>query len=339
MRPIEHYFRFLTDFGQPKYRATQIIEAVCKKGIIDYDNIKVLPLNLRQELKKKLPLLSLKPKKSVISQDGKTEKILFSLSDGLTIEAVLMEFEDGRHSICLSCQTGCVLGCRFCATGTLVKMRSLEAEEIFDQVVFLNSRLKAKDASLEITNIVYMGMGEPFNNYQNVIDSIRMLCSSKYFGFSPRRITISTAGIIPGIERLALEQLPVNLAVSLHAADQQLRCQIMPIAKAYPLESLLSAVKKYSQATGRRVSFEYIMLKNVNDSGRDAEKLASIAKDKLLHVNLIPYNDTGLNSLGGSDLSRIRSFKLALQKKGVNVTVRTSLGGDIAAACGQLANI
>ena len=215
------------------YRINQLFEAIYQKGLINYEQIRVLPKDLRQELSKKIPILSITPLKTQCSSDGKTEKVLFELQSKDQIEAVLMRFQDGRNSICISCQAGCSMGCVFCATGKLKLTHSLNAEEITDQVLYFLAKLKSTQET--VTNIVFMGMGEPFNNYDEVIKAIKIFTSAEYFNFSARRITISTCGLVDGIRKISDEGIPVNLAISLHAPNQELRAKIMPIAKAFPL--------------------------------------------------------------------------------------------------------
>jgi 23S rRNA (adenine2503-C2)-methyltransferase len=340
MKNFAQFSEFFRQKGIPVYRVKQIFNSVISLGKIDYGQMTDLPVQLRNQLSEHFPLLSLVSKSVARSSDGKTIKVLFELTDGQLIEAVLLLFNDGRNSICVSSQSGCSMGCSFCATGTIKKFRNLTAEEIFDQVVFLNSLLKSESTrhNDQISNIVFMGMGEPLQNYDHVMDAIRTLCDKDSFGFSPRRITISTCGLPEQIKRLAEESIPLNLAVSLHAPNQQLREKLMPIARVHHLDDLFSSIKAYFLSTGRRVSLEYVMLKGVNDSPAQAQELSVLGKGKMLHVNLIPYNATPQNALSGSDRKTIEAFKIVLQKNGVNATVRTSLGGDIAAACGQLAN-
>ena len=336
MQSRETIQNLFQELNLPLFRLKQLYEAVYKQGIVDYDQMTVLPLTLRQTLSRKLRVLCLTPVKTQKSVDGMTEKVLFELISKDRIETVLMRFMDGRNSVCISCQAGCAMGCMFCATGKLKLTHNLTAEEIVDQVLYFHAQLKKEDQN--ITNIVFMGMGEPFANYDNVMKAIAVLTSPDYFHFSPRRITISTCGIIPGIHKLLNEPYPVNLAISLHAPTQGLREKIMPIAKAWPLDQLLDAVRQYFHKTHRRVSFEYILLKGINDSPHHAEELAEISDDKMIHVNLIPYNNIDIEGISGSEKKTVLAFKNSLQKRGVNATVRVTMGQDISAACGQLAN-
>lgn len=320
----------------PAYRSSQIMRAVYCEGTLNFNEITTLSVKLRKILEENIKILSISPEKILKSKDAKTEKALFRLSDGNKIESVLMRFNDGRNSVCVSSQAGCRLGCKFCATGAAGFGRDLTAEEIADQALFC-STLLVKEKK-HITNIVYMGMGEPFMNYDNVISSVKMLNDKEALNIGARNITISTSGICDGIEKLAAEGLQVNLAVSLHAPNQSIRETIMPVAKLFPLDKLMSSIKKYIQKTKRRVSYEYVMLKGINDAPEHAKELAGLLKGQLCHINLIPYNITGINGISGSEKKDIFAFAGILKYAGLPVTVRVSLGQDIAAACGQLAN-
>lgn len=320
----------------PAYRLKQLLNAVFKQGISDYDQITTFPKHLRDLLKSELPIFSLKPVLHVVSQKKDTEKALFEIAGGLRIEAVLMKYQDGRNSVCISSQAGCQMGCKFCATGTMKFGRNLTYEEIFDQVFYFHCRLK--QIGERVSNIVFMGMGEPFMNYDNVLEATRLLNNPDYLGIAARRITISTSGLVDGINKLAEEPMQVNLALSLHAPTQDLREKIMPIAKRWKIDELLDAINNYSAKTHRRVSYEYVMLKGINDSAEIATQLAKISKDKLKHINIIPYNATDIANISGSDRQTILNFQKILQNEGISATVRVTMGEDIAAACGQLAN-
>ncbi len=320
----------------PRYRAIQVIHAVCKEGKTSYATITTLPLELQRELETEVPILSLKQVRQVASKDGSTIKTLFELHDGLKIEAVLMHFKDGRHTVCISSQAGCQLGCKFCATGTMRFGRNLTYEEISDQVLFYAQQLHHQDQ--RISNIVLMGMGEPFMNYDNVLKALRVINDPDGMNIGARNITVSTSGICEGIEKLINEDLQVNLAVSLHAPNQELRKKIMPIANKYSLEQLMTAIKNYQDKTHRRISYEYVMLKGINDSEEVAHQLGKLIQGQLCHVNLIPYNATGIINIEGSIPEQIRKFRDIVKEYGVPVTIRVTLGQDIQAACGQLAN-
>ncbi len=271
--------------------------------------------------------------KMFFSKDKRTIKALINLKDGLKIESVLMKHKDKRNTVCVSSQIGCELGCLFCATGKMGFKRNLEADEIIEQVVLFARYLEKKKQ--RITNIVFMGMGEPFLNYDNVIESIKVLNDKQGFNLGARSFSISTAGIIDGINKLADEKLQINLAISLHAPDDKLRLKIMPMNKNYPLFKILKSVDNYILKTKRKVMFEYLMIDNVNDKDEHAEKLARLMKKPLYFVNLISYNPTG--DFRPSSKQRIKKFREVLEKKGVQVGQRYSFGQDIKAACGQLA--
>ncbi len=321
--------------GMPKFRASQILNAVYKEGKIDYSEMTTIPVTDRKILSEACPILCLKPERTLYSSDKNTLKILFALPDGGKIETVLMRFRDGRNSVCVSSQIGCQMGCAFCGTGKMKFVRNLTPEEIADQVLYCSHLLSKSSA--KVTNVIYMGMGEPFMNYENVISSVKTLNDKKCLNIGIRSITLSTCGIIDGIDKLAESGLQVNLAISLHAAEQELREKIMPIAKKYSLSDLMIAVNNYIFKTNRRVTYEYVMLKDVNDGEDDAHMLATLLKGQLCHINLIPYNATDASGFVSSLDSRISAFTRILRKAQIPVTVRVSLGQEIMAACGQLA--
>ena len=316
---------------QPDYRLRQAKRLVFLDLIDGWMKATTMPLALREELSKKCDL-DIKAK-VFTSKDKKTVKALIDLSNGFKIESVLMKHKDKRNTICVSSQVGCALGCVFCATGKMGFKRNLKVHEITNQVLFFARYLKKKKE--KITNIVFMGMGEPFLNYDNIIESIRVLNDRDGFNLGARHFSISTVGIIDGIKKLSNENLEINLAVSLHAADNTLRSKIVPANKTYPLSRILRAIDNYIIKTGRKVMFEYIMIKDVNDKDKHAEQLARIMKKPLYLVNLIAYNPTG--TFKPSSSKRIKKFKEILEQKGINVTQRYSFGHDIKAACGQLA--
>jgi 23S rRNA (adenine2503-C2)-methyltransferase len=320
----------------PAFRAKQVFHGIFKEGKSSYGEMTTLPKKEMDILTNSLPILCLHKVNHIFSKDRKTEKVLFELKDGNCIESVLMQFEDGRKSVCVSTQIGCQMGCTFCATGKMKFGRNLTAEEIADQVLFFAMPIIKKGGN--ITNVVYMGMGEPFMNYDNVIKSVQMLNDKNALNIGVRNITISTCGVCEGIDSLADSGLQVNLAISLHAPNQELRAKIMPIARKYNLDQLMESIKKYIDKTNRRVTYEYIMLKNINDSEENAKELTGLLKGQLCHINLIPYNATGRIEISRSDKERIGTFKDIILKSHIPVTVRVSLGQDIMAACGQLAN-
>ncbi len=319
--------------NEPPYRMRQVNKFLFQGLIDNWSEATILPLTLRSKLKEKCPLEI--PAQTFVSNDGNTIKALITLTDGLKIETVLMHDENrrGSNTICVSSQIGCALGCRFCATGKMGFRRNLDYLEIIEEVLFFARYLKK--LSRKISNIVFMGMGEPFLNYENVIKAIKILNDKDCLNIGARRFSISTIGIVEGIEKLAQEKLQVNLSVSLNAPDDMLRSKIMPINKKYPIGKILKAVDSYIQKTRRRVMFEYVMMKDLNDSDECAEKLVRLVKKKLCFVNLIPYNPTGTFERPLSN--RIKKFREILERAGVTVTQRYRFGGDIKAACGQLA--
>jgi 23S rRNA (adenine2503-C2)-methyltransferase len=319
---------------QPAYRLRQVKKFIFQDLLDDWSEATSLPLTLRSKLKEECPLEI--PAETFVSKDGDTIKALITLTDGLKVETVLMRDKKNRRSntICVSSQVGCPLDCCFCATGKMGFERNLNYLEIIGQVLFFARYLKK--LSQKVTNIVFMGMGEPFLNYENVIEAIKIINDKNGFNLGARRISVSTVGIVEGIEKLAEEKLQINLAISLNAPEEALRSKVMPINKKYPIGQILKAVDNYIQKTHRRVMFEYVMMKDLNDSDECAEKLVRLVKKRLCFVNLIPYNPTGKYERSLSN--RIRKFKEILEKGGVSVTQRHRFGVDIKAACGQLAS-
>jgi len=316
---------------QKPYRRKQSLKAVFVDLIDDWQQATTLSVDLREQLNEECSLDI--NAQMFESKDGHTVKALLILEDGKKIETVLMQHKDDRNTVCVSSQVGCPMGCLFCATGQMGFTRDLTVDEIIAQVILFARYLKKQ--SKKITNVVYMGMGEPFLNYDNVIESIRILNSPEGFELGARKIAVSTVGIISAINKFAEEDWQVNLAISLHAPNSGLRSKLMPANLAHPLDKLLSAVDRYIEKTSRRVMFEYLMIKGVNDSPQHAKELAGILNKPLYLVNLIRYNDTGKYS--SSDTDTINQFMKVLQHAGVPVTQRYSYGQDINAACGQLA--
>jgi 23S rRNA (adenine2503-C2)-methyltransferase len=322
----------LENLGEPKFRFSQIYRAIFIDLIDSFDQITTLPKDLRKKLALKFLVSSVSSEKVQKLKDQKVEKVLFKLSDGNKIESVLIS-EGPRNTVCVSSQVGCAFACKFCATGLLGFKRNLLAQEIYDQVLHFARLLKKKNK--KITNIVFMGMGEPFLNYDEVMRAIRVLNDKDGFNLGQRHFSISTVGIIPGIKKFIKEGGEVNLAVSLHAADNKLRSKLLPINKKYPIEKLISVCRDYVNRARRKIFFEYVMLKDVNDLRLQAQKLASLLSHPLFHVNLIRYNLTGTQFFPSLDKT-IFNFQKELQKNRIHCTVRKSAGGDIWAACGQL---
>ena len=319
--------------NEPKYRIKQAKEAVFKNLITDWNKATFLPLALREKLNKECPLEI--NAETLISKTKDSIKARITLKDGLLIETVLMRHKDGRNTVCVSSQVGCPLGCQFCATGKMGYKRNLSSAEIIEQVLFFSRYLKK--GGKKVTNVTFMGMGEPFLNYENVIKSIRFLNSKEGMGIGARNISISTAGIIEGIEKFAKEGIQVNLAISLHAPDNELRSKLMPINRKYHLERILATVNEYIKKTKRQVMFEYLLIKDVNDTDACARELARIMKHPLYYVNLILYNETGGNNFKPSNADRVKKFKEILKKNKIVFSQRFRFGEDIKAACGQFA--
>ncbi len=323
--------------GEPKFRAKQVHEWLWKKGVHSFEEMTNLSKKLRQYLSENYTINAIAEDKVQHSADG-TIKSRFRLHDGHLIESVLIPVpEDRRFTACVSCQVGCSLSCKFCATGRMKRLRNLDAAEIYDQVVLVN-RQSEETFGHPLTNIVYMGMGEPLLAYKNVMDSIEKLTSPEGLNMSPRRITVSTAGIAKMIRRLADEEVKFNLALSLHAADDPKRNQIMPINEQNNLEALIEALTYFYRKTRNRISYEYIAFQNFNDSLEDAAGLAALCKHFPVRVNIIEYNPIDGAPFLKSAEHRIDDFARYLREQGVMVTVRRSRGKDIDAACGQLAN-
>lgn len=322
--------------SEPKYRLKQAKEAVFKNFISDWNEATFFNKNLREKLNKECPL-EIKAETIVSKKKEESIKAKIKLSDGLEVESVLMRHEDGRNTVCVSSQVGCPMNCAFCATGKMGFIRNLSAEEILEQVIFFERYIKKNhpEQSRRVTNVTFMGMGEPFLNYDNVMSAIRVLNNKDYFNISARSISVSTSGIIPGIEKFANEGLQLNLAISLHAPNSKLRSELMPVNKTFPMEKVLQAVDKYIKKTKRKAMFEYVLIKGINDSDGCAKELAKLMKKKLYFVNLILYNRTG--SFEPSRTKRVEAFKNMLKKEKVNFVQRYRFGDDIKAACGQFA--
>lgn len=324
--------------GHKKFRYAQIENAIYKNFITDFSTIETLPKDIRELLVENCYYNSLTIHSEITSEDGQTTKFLFKTHDDKMIEAVIMRHLSGRNTLCVSCQAGCPMACSFCATGKLWLIRNLEFYEIIDQLMIANLLLLKEDK--KIRNIVYMGMGEPFLNYDNVAESIRIASTQKKLDLSSRRVTISTCGIVPGILRLAEDYPQVSLAISLHAPNDEARKRIMPVENTYPIDKLMEALDVYVEKTNKRVFYEYIMIAWVTDRPEFAHELANLMKWRLAHVNFIPYNPgEGIMGNGYQPTSKImiKKFQDTLEKAGIPSTVRHTMGDDIDAACGQLA--
>lgn len=327
---LEEFKEELKKDSEPSYRAEQIFSWIYKRRAEDFDMMNNLPRSLRDKLFQSYYIGAITPLKSLKSIDG-TEKFLFKLIDGNLIESVLI-YSWNRKTLCVSTQAGCKFACSFCASGINGFKRDLTVSEILSQILSVERKLKQR-----ITNFVFMGMGEPLDNYDNVSKAIKIMNSKKAMGIAARRITVSTAGVIPGIEKFKKLGLQVNLSISLHAANNELRDKLMPINKKYPMDEVLKACEDYINNGGRMITFEYILIKGANDSQKDADALAHIARKLKAKVNLIPYSEMPHFEFKSPVEKDIESFKNQLVKRGINVTVRDSKGKDIMAACGQLA--
>ncbi len=335
-------------WGEPRFRAEQVWGWLYRSLVDDVDKMRNLPRRLRERLTAETVLDLLAPLAEQESPSGQTRKVLFRLSDGNTLESVLMLYEE-RRTACISSQVGCSMACAFCATGQGGLARNLTSGEIVAQVLYFARGLRAveieraaaaRDYALlqeqHVTNVVFMGMGEPLANYAATWKAIETLCDERGYNLGARRITLSTVGLVPGIRRLAGEGLPVNLAVSLHAADDELRNRLVPVNRRYPLQELLAAIRDYAAKTGRRVTVEYALIDGVNDSVEQARRLGALLQGLLCHVNLIPLNPTPGVALQPSSRQQVDVFRHELERAGIAATVRMRRGIDIEAGCGQL---
>jgi 23S rRNA (adenine2503-C2)-methyltransferase len=324
---------FINTQNEKLFRAVQIYEWLYKKFVSSYDEMITVPKPLRNKIENLIPFTTLTPQIDQISSDKWTRKILFNLPDNSQVETVLMGYNE-RRTVCVSTQAGCALGCTFCATGQAGLQRNISAGEIIEQIFFFDRILRKKND--RVTNLVFMGMGEPFANYEEVMKAIEILTDADGYNFGARRITISTVGLVPQIENFTDENSQVNLAVSLHAATDELRNTMLPVNKKYPLKILIPACREYTDKTNRRISFEWALINNVNDTESQARELVKLIKGMLCHVNLIPLNPT--HDFNGSESvrDRIIKFRNILERNGIPNTLRLRRGIDINAGCGQL---
>ena len=324
----------MLSIGQKKYRATQLFKWIYEKRVDDFDLMSDISLKFREDLKNNYCLIKPKIYTKQISSDG-TIKLLLELEDGNKIETVLMRYNYGNVA-CVSSEVGCNMGCAFCASGLLKKKRELTVSELIGQILVLDDLLKLEDESKRVTHVVVMGTGEPFDNYDNVLDFIRILNHPHGLAIGARHITVSTCGIVPRIYDYAKEGLQINLAISLHAPNDALRNRIMAINHTYPLDELMKAVKYYEKEANRRVTFEYILLKDINDTPECAKELVKLINGTLAYVNLIPFNPVKELKFARSSENNVHRFLDILMKNGVTATIRKEFGTDIDAACGQL---
>ena len=323
---------WLLSHKAPAYRRKQLW-AWMARGAASFDEMRDIPKPLRSELGGSFRITSLRPIAVSQADRGLTTKTLYELDGGHSVEAVVMRYAD-RSTLCISSQAGCPIGCPFCATGKFPFGRNLKAHEIVEQAVDAVRMLSAEGKRL--SHVVFMGMGEPMANYQAVIESVRRLSDPELLGISPRRVVISTSGLIPRIDQLGQEKLAVTLAISLHAARDELRDVLVPINRKYPVADLIASAQGYADKTSRRVSYEWVLLGGVNDTERDAKELGALLRGKLAHVNLIPFNPVEDTPYEAPDRAGVRRFRELVEAQGLNVTVRDTRGREADAACGQL---
>ena len=316
--------------GQPAYRAGQIFQWLHEKQAASFAEMTNLPADLRRILEERFELVTVKQEQVLVSAIDGTRKYLFALPDGNVIESVMMRYQHG-NSVCISSQVGCRMGCRFCASTLDGLERNLRPSEMLEQIYRIG-----RDTGERISNVVVMGSGEPLDNYEHLLRFIRLLTDGRGLHISQRNITVSTCGLVPQMRRLAEEKLQITLALSLHAADDETRRQLMPVARRYSLREVLGACDDYFQKTGRRMTFEYSLVGGVNDTPSHAEALARLLKDRHGHVNLIPVNPIKERDYVRSERKTVEAFKNHLEKYGINVTIRREMGRDIQGACGQL---
>lgn len=319
----------LKEIGEKPFRAEQIYKWIYETRVSDFEEMTNLSLELREKLKQIYEIKEFKILKKQVASDG-TRKYLFDVLDGNAIETVLMEYHHG-YSICVSSQIGCKMGCKFCASTGIPFVRNLTSGEIVEQIMAVE-----READVKISNIVFMGIGEPLDNYDNVVKAIRIINHPKGLNIGARHISISTSGLVPKIYQLAEENIQCTLSISLHATTNEQRNQMMPVNRTYPVEQLLQACRDYIENTHRRISFEYALAKENNDNLEDAKRLVNLLKGMLCHVNLIPINKIENGAYTKSSNENIMKFRDYLNEHGIVATIRRELGSDIDAACGQL---
>jgi 23S rRNA (adenine2503-C2)-methyltransferase len=323
-----------TQWEQPAYRAKQLWQGLYQQFWTRPEDFSTFPKELRQKIVNEFSLSHLQEVERLYSKDEQTTKVLFKLPDGQPIETVLMRYEE-RNTLCISTQAGCAMGCVFCATGQMGFRRNLTSGEIVEQVIYFARQLKTEGE--RVTNVVLMGMGEPFHNYEASLAAIDRLGDPDGFNMGARRFTISTVGLIPAIKRFTEEKRQIGLAISLHATEDELRSSMLPANQRYPIADLIQACREYVDFTGRRITFEWALIQNVNDSQEEARRLAELLHGLNCHVNVIPLNPT--NGFNGerSTRERVSAFRDVLESHGISCTVRVRRGIDIQAGCGQLA--
>jgi 23S rRNA (adenine2503-C2)-methyltransferase len=326
---------FVQELGEPKFRAKQLFQWVYAKCVKTFDEMTNLPAGLRQKLADRAIVALLEEETKQYAAPTRTTKYLFRLSDGQKVESVLMQHAYG-NSVCVTTQVGCRMGCSFCASTFGGLVRNLTAGEIVDQIVMMQRDLPEGE---RIGSVVLMGSGEPMENYDHVLKAIRLMHEPEGLNIGYRHVTVSTSGLVPAMQKLADEGLPITLALSLHAPNDELRSQLMPVNKMFPVAEVLEAARAYGEKTGRRVTYEYILINEVNDNPEQALELAGLLRGSLAHVNLIPMNPVAERpQYQRPDRDRILAFQELLEQNGITATVRREMGGDIDAACGQLRN-
>lgn len=333
---LDTFVHWCQERGEKAFRAKQVWDWVYQKLVADWHEMTNVSLSFRTLLAGNFSLSSIQLEDTETSKDGETIKFLWRLEDRKFVESVLI-FAPGRRTVCVSSQVGCPARCAFCASGKEGLLRNLTNAEIFEQVYQIELWLKAKGDENGVSNIVYMGMGEPLENYDAVTSSIRLFCDPLRLGFSERKITVSTVGVVEGIDRLSKEDIRVNLVLSLHAPNQHIRKKIIPYARRYDLSAVLEAMRNYSKVTKRDITYEYTLLAGINDQEEHALELAELVKGDSCTVNLIPYNPVAGLNLQRPEGKDIELFREVLEKKKIVTTWRYTKGKDIAAACGQLA--
>jgi 23S rRNA (adenine2503-C2)-methyltransferase len=321
----------VVSLGEPRYRARQLAHWIYARAAASIEAMTDLPRSLRERLAQAVGLSRVRPIARSTSHDGLTTKLLLALGDGATVETVLMRYDDGRRTVCVSTQVGCGMGCTFCATGQAGLTRNLTAGEIVDQVLAV-----ARACGERPTHVVFMGMGEPLANYEAVLRAVRLLNAPYGLRIGMRHITISTVGLVPQIRRLAQERLQLTLAVSLHAPDDTLRTQLVPINRRWPIADLLAASSEYAAVTGRRVTFEYVLMAGVNDRPDQARQVAALLAGRGAHLNLIPWNPVYGTQYRRPSIEAVHRFARVVRQGGISTTVRIDRGVEIDAACGQL---
>ena len=326
--------QMMLDRGQKAFRAIQLYTWIYEKKATTFEEMTDISKTFRDELQLDFCLAIPKIHTKQVSSDG-TIKLLLELEDGYKVETVLMRYNYG-NVVCVSSQVGCNMGCSFCSSGILGKQRNLYPHEMVGQILVINNLLREENRGERVTHVVVMGTGEPFDNYDNVMDFIRIINHQKGLAIGARHITVSTCGLPDKIVKYSLEGLQTNLAISLHAPNNKLRDTLMKINKVYPLEVLMPAIKEYEKNAGRRVTYEYLLLEGINDTKECAMELINLIKGTFGYVNLIPYNETNKNDYKRSSGNRVHAFLDILMKNGVKATIRKEFGSDIDAACGQL---